>query len=331
MRKQIKLLSSNRTWSANGRYKVNEVVTFEGQDYQNVTGANSSPDDLVDWFLVDSGFTPTLQQVSDEGGLSNGANVRQGTTNAGLGGNKGIALRCSVDYELKWEAGRLYAMESDGFTIRETSYNFDIAPTDEDDEGKGFVVGSRWILDNGDTYVCVDQATGTAIWELQPNLNDFIPINGTTLANPITGDLEILGNADLKIYAENSALNNSIVSINFFEDFLGLISTNDDDSSRLDLNVTGLQFSTTSTVSKGMVGNAEYNKQGDRKAFAQMSDIIDRGVNNTTTIALTSANLNSAYPSATTGFRVYCTSIIAGKMVYEKTPTGWVGMAVIIP
>jgi len=99
--------------------------------------------------------------------LDNGANLKKGTTDAGLGGAKGIALRCAVDYELKWEAGRLYVMGGDGFTIREVSHNFTTTPTVNDDTTKGFVIDSRWILDNGDLYICTDATTGDAVWELQ--------------------------------------------------------------------------------------------------------------------------------------------------------------------
>ena len=99
--------------------------------------------------------------------LDNGANLKKGTTDAGLGGAKGIALRCAIDYELKWEAGRLYVMGGDGFTIREVSHTFDSTPDNFDDIIKGFVIGSRWILDNGDVYVCTDPDEGSALWELQ--------------------------------------------------------------------------------------------------------------------------------------------------------------------
>lgn len=64
---------------------------------------------------------------------------------------------------------------------------------------------------------------------------------------------------------------------------------------------------------------------------AGTDEIVRTGVNNTTTVILSSATLNSIYPTATTGFRVYCTSIIAGAMTYEKTPTGWLGFACVIP
>jgi len=140
--------------------------------------------------LYDGAGSQTLNQVLIEGNttggedisisngdkilLDNGANLKKGTTDAGLGGSKGIALRCAVDYELKWEAGRLYVMGGDGFTIREVSHNFTTTPIVTDDETKGFVVDSRWILDNGDLYVCTDATTGAAVWVLQ--------VEGETLA-----------------------------------------------------------------------------------------------------------------------------------------------------
>jgi len=97
----------------------------------------------------------------------NGSKLREGTTDAGLGGNKGIAQVCSIDYELKWEAGRLYVMGQDGFTIRVEQYGFSAVPTATDDATKGYVVGSRRILDNGDAYTCTDSTTDAAVWSLE--------------------------------------------------------------------------------------------------------------------------------------------------------------------
>jgi hypothetical protein len=154
----------------------------------NITVNNpvTSTETTLDEALIDlntgGGGSQTLAQVLVEGNitdgtdisisdgdkilLDNGANLKKGTTDAGLGGTKGIALRCAVDYELKWEAGRLYVMGGDGFTIREVSHNFTTLPTLNDDDTKGFVIDSRWILDNGDVYVCTDDTTGAAVWEL---------------------------------------------------------------------------------------------------------------------------------------------------------------------
>ena len=142
-------------------------------------------DDGIGGVTIDasgSGLPQSLQEVTDVGNtttndiqfgsgvgvlLDNGARLREGTTNGGLGGNKGIAQRCSIDYELKWEAGRLYYMEQDGFTIREVTHNFTFTPSVNDDSTKGFVNGSRWVLDNGDLYVCSDATSSAAIWNLQ--------------------------------------------------------------------------------------------------------------------------------------------------------------------
>jgi len=127
--------------------------------------------------------------------LDNGANLKKGTTDAGLGGSKGIALRCAVDYELKWEAGRLYVMGGDGFTIREVSHNFTTTPTATDDDDKGFVIDSRWILDNGNVYVCTDATTGAAVWELQdfgttPTLQQVTAAGNETTNDIIVKDSE---------------------------------------------------------------------------------------------------------------------------------------------
>jgi len=142
-------------------------------------------DDGVGGVTIDasgSGLPQSLQEVTDVGNttdndilfgsgvgaiFNNGAKVKEGTTDAGLGGAKGVAMICSNAYELKWEAGRLYYMEQNGFTIREVTHNFTITPSINDDSTKGFVVGSRWSLDNGDLYVLSDDTIGAAVWNLQ--------------------------------------------------------------------------------------------------------------------------------------------------------------------
>ena len=96
--------------------------------------------------------------------LSNGSQLREGTIDAGYGGSKGIAQICAAGYELKWEAGRLYVMNNGGTTIREVLYNFTFAPSVNDDISLGFIVGSRWVLDNGDMYVCTDNTLDNAVW-----------------------------------------------------------------------------------------------------------------------------------------------------------------------
>ena len=138
------------------------------------------------------GTIPNLQRVTDSGNtttndiqlinnadvilgsggavlLDNGSKLKEGTIDAGYGGSNGVALVCAVGYELKWEAGRLYVMNDGGTTIREVRYTFGYTPDNLDDIGKGFIVGSRWVLDDGDVYVCSDNTNDAAVWVLQNN------------------------------------------------------------------------------------------------------------------------------------------------------------------
>lgn len=96
--------------------------------------------------------------------LDNGAKLRKGTTDAQNGGYKGVALECSAAYELKWEAGRLYVMEQNGFTIRRVEHCGTTSPTANDDELKGFVIGSKWLTDDGTVHTCTDNTEANAIW-----------------------------------------------------------------------------------------------------------------------------------------------------------------------
>jgi hypothetical protein len=99
--------------------------------------------------------------------LDNDSRLREGTIDAGTGGSNGIALICGVGYELKWEAGSQYVMNGNGDNIRIVNYKFNIVPSATDDSSSGFYVGSKWILDDGDIYVCTDSTIGAAVWEIE--------------------------------------------------------------------------------------------------------------------------------------------------------------------
>jgi hypothetical protein len=159
--------------------EVTPIATTLNFTGEGVTASLTSPGVVEINIPGGSGTTPDLQEVTDEGnsttndiaftgsaGLSfdNGAFFRKGTTDAGNGGAKGTAQICSISYELKWEAGRLYYMQQDGFTIRDVTHNFTFVPQVTDDSSKGFVVGSRWSLDDGTVYLCSDDTIGAAVW-----------------------------------------------------------------------------------------------------------------------------------------------------------------------
>lgn len=104
--------------------------------------------------------------------------------------------------------------------------------------------------------------------------------NGLTLeqarlnGNILEGDVEFLGDGnDLKIYSLNGSNTNEI----FFGDgLLSLRNTSELSSTSLEINSNGnINISNNVENSQGIVGNQEFNKQGDRKAFAQLSDVYD--------------------------------------------------------
>lgn len=135
--------------------------------------------------------------------FANAARLREGTIDAGLGGNNGIAQICAVGYELKWEAGRLYVMDGNGIGIRQSLYNFTTTPTVTDDTTKGYAVGSLWTLDDGTTYECTDATTGAAVWVVRNIIAGVnISVTGTPTA-PIISSL-----ADR--YKTSSTTSNSI-------------------------------------------------------------------------------------------------------------------------
>ena len=86
------------------------------------------------------------------------------------------------------------------------------------------------------------------------------------------------------------------------------------------------------------IGTSANDGTGDplRTAFDKCNDnfteLYDATgfVNNATTTALSLATLNSTYPSAVQGFRVFALDIIAGALVYTKSATGWVSSIVTI-
>jgi hypothetical protein len=79
-------------------------------------------------------------------------------------------------------------------------------------------------------------------------------------------------------------------------------------------------------------GTGDTLLDGGEKINKNFEELYERTdfANNATTLALSNADLNTAYPTAEQGFRVFALSIIAGSLVYTKTSTGWISTAVTI-
>ena len=140
--------------------------------------------------------TPNLDQVTNSGNttrndiefinnsgvlLENTSRLREGTLDSGAGG--GIAQICAVGYELKWEAGSQYVMDGNGTLIREVNHKFNTIPDVNNDSTQGFYVGSKWILDNGDVYICTDSTLTAAVWAIVPNADWNATTGSTAIAN----------------------------------------------------------------------------------------------------------------------------------------------------
>jgi hypothetical protein len=144
---------------------VTASLTSPGVVEVNVPGGGGAVGTLQEVTDLGNSTTNNIDFIANAGlSFDNGAFFRKGTTDAGNGGAKGTAQICSISYELKWEAGRLYYMQQDGFTIRDVTHNFTFVPQVTDDSTKGFVVGSRWSLDDGTVYLCSDATIGAAVW-----------------------------------------------------------------------------------------------------------------------------------------------------------------------
>jgi hypothetical protein len=157
------------------------IKDFLGQ-YVKPNALKLGGENAIEDITTGGGGSQDLGQVLDEGNttggndilisdgdaiiLDNFSRLQEGTIDAGLGGNGGIAQICGLGYELKWEGGVLYVMNSSGNQIRQSLYNFTNTPIADDDDTKGYVIGSIWSLDDLTNYVCSDNSTGAAVWDL---------------------------------------------------------------------------------------------------------------------------------------------------------------------
>lgn len=136
----------------------------------------------------------TLQQVSDNGGLSNGSTIRRGYLDNGYGG--GISLVCVNEKQIQWEDGVQYYYPTGSLIVHANSINND-TPNEFYDETRSFAVGSRYtVLNTGITYVCTDATTDSARWEDVVKYKVFsalITQSGTTNALSITSGATTAG------------------------------------------------------------------------------------------------------------------------------------------
>jgi len=267
--------------------------------------------------------------------LDNGSMLKKGTIDAGNGGAKGISQICGVGYEHKWEAGRLYIMNDGGTTIREVSHNFTITPTATDDVTKGFVQNTRWILDNGDVYVCTDPTEDAAVWEfitgavptlqqVLDNNHDLVDNNnfqGTDAGYNNTGtDVNAFGfeaavansGTFVNAFGTSSASNNSGLNINAIGQSAGVNNTFNnvnllgenataDENGQTVLSKDGTIMARISTTD--LTESRKYNLPDDDGTIALTSDIgvTSVGLTMPSAFSVTNSPITSSGDIAVTG------------------------------
>jgi hypothetical protein len=150
--------------------------------------------------------------------LENTSLLKKGTYD--FGGNGGISRVCSNQYEDMWQNGFRHVFDQSGF-IRTSSNGFDAIPDSSFDVTLRFKVGSFWTLDDGSTYVCIDNTEGAAVWELYvtnvPTLQQVLDnnkdlVDGNFFAGTSSGDNNT-GNTVIAI-GESAGSSNSGIIVN---------------------------------------------------------------------------------------------------------------------
>lgn len=181
--KAIRIDNTASGFSKNLRIFIitNPASTLYGKQYcveptsppLTTAGVGTQPINFVPFV----GTFPTLQQVSDTGGLNNGSTIRQGSFDRF--GFNGIETVCSEDKRIQFANGvEYYYPNSDGVIVHANSMNGD-TPDNTYDGTQGFGVGSFFnSLSLGKTFRCVDATTDNAVWI--PMGGEYFP----TLDNP---------------------------------------------------------------------------------------------------------------------------------------------------
>jgi hypothetical protein len=104
-------------------------------------------------------------------------------------GGNGLDLICSNDYIHRWMNGSLYIWNQNDAGIRVVMYGGPNDPSQSLDITEGYLVGSRFIKDDGTTFECTANTDGAAVWE---NVTP-IPISTPGIAHVHSGGNDTTG------------------------------------------------------------------------------------------------------------------------------------------
>jgi hypothetical protein len=199
---------TNSLWSVGFSGSVSPIITEAGSgltkssntlsvDFGSITGAGLTQSGSV--ISVDNSqllFLPLAGGTMDPSAVitfSNNSQLKEGTydfAGSSFSSGGGISQICAIGYENNWQAGINHIFDNNNL-IRESSHCFDIIPDNTFDSSLRFKVGSRWILDNGDIYICSDASAGAAVWNLSNIYGFGLTQNGGTISVSVENGLSI--------------------------------------------------------------------------------------------------------------------------------------------
>jgi hypothetical protein len=209
---------------------------------------NFGDDVTINGFYTGStgNYLPLSGGVMDDNAIiefNNTSQLREGYND--FGGQGGISQICGLGYENNWQAGINHIFDNNGF-IRESKYCFNTIPDNTFDSSLKFKVGSRWVLDNGDVYICSDDTVGSAVWYLEDN--DTYVTGGTYFS----GGTIIFG------YNTGGDFEVSGLTVDLTSQIDGLAET---DEQTITLNLTTNKIELKETVAEATGGTRTF--QGD--------------------------------------------------------------------
>jgi hypothetical protein len=180
--------------------KIKAMIFDDFIEHTLTNDANKVPASDAVFAAIGAVPVPNLNEVLVEGNETLGTNIKVNDADAielenasllkkgtyDFGGLGGISRICGVGYEDMWQSGIHHVFDNMGF-LRESTNCFNIIPDAGFDSTLRFQVGSRWVLDDGTTYVCLNATPGSVDWDLIPSVPTLQDVTdaGNTTTNAI--------------------------------------------------------------------------------------------------------------------------------------------------
>lgn len=196
--------------------------------------------------------------------------------------------------------------------------NFEIT---SNDSGNGYDVnGEVTYITNGDRILFTNTNDGSdnpQILEVANyNLGAFIPLSGTEVGNPVTGDIE--GTDGINIKTKNYASSNNYNSLTLFGDAVRLSFDDSVIQTSLTLSQTLIEVNCNNSGSRGLIGAQDFTANITDLDYTQLVYVGYRG-----TATLSSGTVTVTTDKIKTGYKIYLSvNTPSGTQGFLSAPTG---------